>query len=136
MLQKRFVKGLRQFGKNFFRIRKELLPHKETGELVEFYYLWKKTPAALPSRTHRRHRRQSVLRRIRAPRNSRNNKEEPGDLSSASEDELSEDDSDSRDLSGYHCRHCFTTSKVTIKMRTFIFKLHNFDSNINNHDRF
>lgn len=28
--QKRFIKGLRQFGKNFFRIRKELLPNKET----------------------------------------------------------------------------------------------------------
>ena len=28
--QKRFVKGLRQYGKNFFRIRKDLLPHKET----------------------------------------------------------------------------------------------------------
>ncbi|KAF6111083.1 arginine-glutamic acid dipeptide repeats [Phyllostomus discolor] len=27
---KRFVKGLRQYGKNFFRIRKELLPNKET----------------------------------------------------------------------------------------------------------
>ncbi|CAG7835910.1 unnamed protein product [Allacma fusca] len=107
---KRFVKGLRQYGKNFFRIRKELLPHKETGELVEFYYLWKKTPGAVPSRTHRRHRRQSVLRRIRAPRNSRNNKEEPGDLSSASEDDNSEEDSDSRDLSGYHCRHCFSTT--------------------------
>lgn len=78
VLQKRFVKGLRQYGKNFFRIRKELLPHKETGDLVEFYYLWKKTPGALPSRTHRRHRRQSVLRRIRAPRNARSNKEEPG----------------------------------------------------------
>jgi hypothetical protein len=32
------------------------LPNKETGELIEFYYLWKKTPAAAPSRTHRRHR--------------------------------------------------------------------------------
>uniref|UniRef100_A0A0E9TUJ7 Uncharacterized protein n=1 Tax=Anguilla anguilla TaxID=7936 RepID=A0A0E9TUJ7_ANGAN len=28
--QKRFIKGLRQYGKNFFRIRKELLPNKET----------------------------------------------------------------------------------------------------------
>ena len=28
--QKRFVKGLRQYGKNFFRIRKDLLPHKDT----------------------------------------------------------------------------------------------------------
>ncbi|XP_021950630.1 arginine-glutamic acid dipeptide repeats protein isoform X2 [Folsomia candida] len=101
---KRFVKGLRQFGKNFFRIKKELLPNKETGELIEFYYLWKKTPAAAPSRTHRRQRRQSVLRRIRAPRNARNKegKEDPGDLSSASEED-SEDDSD---FSGYQCRCC------------------------------
>ncbi|TNN82980.1 Arginine-glutamic acid dipeptide repeats protein [Liparis tanakae] len=30
LLWKRFIKGLRQFGKNFFRIRKELLPNKET----------------------------------------------------------------------------------------------------------
>ena len=29
-LQKKFVKGLRQYGKNFFRIRKELVPHKKT----------------------------------------------------------------------------------------------------------
>ena len=29
-LQKKFVKGLRQYGKNFFRIKKELVPHKET----------------------------------------------------------------------------------------------------------
>ena len=33
MLQKRFVKGLRQYGKNFFRIRKDLLPHKDTVSL-------------------------------------------------------------------------------------------------------
>ena len=34
------------------------------------------------------------------------------DLSSASEvSENESDDSDSRDLSGYACRHCFTTSK-------------------------
>jgi hypothetical protein len=52
--QKKFVKGLRQYGKNFFRIRKELLPNRETGELVEFYYLWKKTPAASNSRPRRR----------------------------------------------------------------------------------
>ena len=28
--QKKFVKGLRQHGKNFYKIRKELLPYKET----------------------------------------------------------------------------------------------------------
>lgn len=48
------MKGLRQYGKNFFRIRKELLPNRETSELVEFYYLWKKTPQALNSRSRRR----------------------------------------------------------------------------------
>uniref|UniRef100_A0A8C9NYG7 Arginine-glutamic acid dipeptide repeats protein n=1 Tax=Serinus canaria TaxID=9135 RepID=A0A8C9NYG7_SERCA len=62
---KRFIKGLRQYGKNFFRIRKELLPNKETGELITFYYYWKKTPEAASSRAHRRHRRQAVFRRIK-----------------------------------------------------------------------
>lgn len=32
---KRFIKGLRQFGKNFFRIHKDLLPHRTTVSLVE-----------------------------------------------------------------------------------------------------
>ena len=31
--QKRFVKGLRLYGKNFFKIRKELLSHRETVSL-------------------------------------------------------------------------------------------------------
>ena len=35
-LQKRFVKGLRQYGKNFFRIRKDLLPHKDTVRFSSF----------------------------------------------------------------------------------------------------
>ncbi|XP_015781470.1 arginine-glutamic acid dipeptide repeats protein [Tetranychus urticae] len=70
--QKKFVKGIRQYGKNFFKIRKELLPQKETSDLVEYYYLWKKTPRAASTdfnsanRPHRRHRRQNVLKRIRA----------------------------------------------------------------------
>lgn len=64
---KRFIKGLRHFGKNFFRIHKDFLPHKPTAELVEFYYLWKKTPGANNNRPHRR-RRQSSLRRIRNTR--------------------------------------------------------------------
>lgn len=110
-VKKRFVKGLRQYGKNFFRIRKDLLPNKETGELVEYYYLWKKTPAAANSRPHRRHRRQTVLRKIRTPgRPHRPQSNECCDLSSASEEENDSDDSDSRDLSGYACRHCLTTT--------------------------
>lgn len=117
---KRFVKGIRQFGKNFHKIRKDLLPHKDTAELVEFYYLWKKTPGASSNRPHRR-RRQASLRRVRNTRNSRTgtpkeqtpeavptvpdtngsrpspNPKEAGETSSVTEDENSEDDSDSRD---------------------------------------
>ncbi|XP_038220737.1 arginine-glutamic acid dipeptide repeats protein [Zerene cesonia] len=116
---KRFVKGIRQFGKNFFKIKKDLLPHKDTAELVEFYYLWKKTPGASSNRPHRR--RRQALRRVRNTRNSRAgtpkeqtpeatptmpdtngsrpspNPKEAGEMSSVTEDENSEDDSDSRD---------------------------------------
>ncbi|CAG0880069.1 unnamed protein product [Cyprideis torosa] len=112
---KRFVKGLRQYGKNFFKIQKELLPHKQTPELVEFYYLWKKTPGATACRPHRRHRRQNILRRIKANKGAKGERghkdsSEQGDISSASEEENESDDSDSRDLSGYYCRHCYATS--------------------------
>ncbi|XP_066493486.1 arginine-glutamic acid dipeptide repeats protein [Tiliqua scincoides] len=115
---KRFIKGLRQYGKNFFRIRKELLPNKETGELITFYYYWKKTPEAASSRAHRRHRRQAVFRRIKTrtastPVNtpSRPPSSEFLDLSSASEDDFDSEDSE-QELKGYACRHCFiTTSK-------------------------
>jgi arginine-glutamic acid dipeptide repeat-containing protein len=114
---KRFIKGLRHFGKNFFRIHKDFLPHKPTSELVEFYYLWKKTPGANNNRPHRR-RRQSSLRRIRNTRtnstasNTSTKKEQTPEPqanniatevaskateenSSGSEDEASECDSDS-----------------------------------------
>lgn len=57
--QKKFMKGFRQYGKNFFRIHKELLPHRQTSELVEYYYLWKKTPQAINSRSRRRFTRPS-----------------------------------------------------------------------------
>uniref|UniRef100_A0A8C5C2I6 Arginine-glutamic acid dipeptide repeats n=1 Tax=Gadus morhua TaxID=8049 RepID=A0A8C5C2I6_GADMO len=113
---KRFIKGLRQFGKNFFRIRKELLPNKETGELITFYYYWKKTPEAASSRAHRRHRRQPVFRRIKTrtastPVNtpSRPPSSEFLDLSSASEDDFDSEDSE-QELKGYACRHCFSTN--------------------------
>lgn len=83
-------------------------------ELVEFYYLWKKTPGANNNRPHRR-RRQGSLRRIRNTRTnsnaSNNNKKEqtpepiieqsrPSPISkeensSVTEDDASECDSDS-----------------------------------------
>lgn len=104
---KKFVKGLRQYGKNFYKIKKELLPHKETGDLVEYYYTWKKTPSALSSRPHRR-RRHNVLRRKALPRSSKSIVSEFVDLSSCSEDDYDSDDSD-RDLRLYCCRHCYST---------------------------
>ncbi|PAA62945.1 hypothetical protein BOX15_Mlig027717g1 [Macrostomum lignano] len=42
---RRFQKGVRQYGKNFCRIRRELLPERRVGQLVHFYYLWKRSPA-------------------------------------------------------------------------------------------
>ncbi|CAL1262588.1 unnamed protein product [Larinioides sclopetarius] len=111
--QKRFVKGLRQYGKNFFKIRKELLPHKETADLVEFYYLWKKSPGALTSRTHRRNRRQNTLRRIK-PSPVKQNRPASNDFmdgSSGSDEGEDSEDSDSRgDVTGYTCQNCLTTT--------------------------
>ena len=42
----------------------------QQGDLVEYYYTWKKTPSALSSRPHRR-RRHNVLRRKALPRTSK-----------------------------------------------------------------
>jgi arginine-glutamic acid dipeptide repeat-containing protein len=51
-------------------------------ELVEFYYLWKKTPGANNNRPHRRNRRQQSLRRIRNTRNTRGCQPKEADASS------------------------------------------------------
>uniref|UniRef100_A0A673A8N2 Arginine-glutamic acid dipeptide (RE) repeats a n=1 Tax=Sphaeramia orbicularis TaxID=375764 RepID=A0A673A8N2_9TELE len=86
------------------------------GELITFYYYWKKTPEAASCRAHRRHRRQPVFRRIKTrtastPVNtpSRPPSSEFLDLSSASEDDFDSEDSE-QELKGYACRHCFTTT--------------------------
>uniref|UniRef100_A0A3B5AMM9 Arginine-glutamic acid dipeptide repeats protein-like n=1 Tax=Stegastes partitus TaxID=144197 RepID=A0A3B5AMM9_9TELE len=110
-VQKRFIKGLRQYGKNFFRIRKDFLPSKKTGELITFYYHWKKTPEAAGTRAYRQQRRQPSSRKaktrsVAAPVNtpSRNY----SDASSASEDDLDSEDSEQETKS---CSHCGATSK-------------------------
>ncbi|TMS32634.1 hypothetical protein L596_000451 [Steinernema carpocapsae] len=38
-----FEQALPVYGKNFFVIRSHVLPHRRVGELVEFYYHWKKS---------------------------------------------------------------------------------------------
>eukprot|EP00092_Neocalanus_flemingeri_P030813 GFUD01033467.1.p1 GENE.GFUD01033467.1~~GFUD01033467.1.p1 ORF type:complete len:950 (-),score=265.55 GFUD01033467.1:432-3281(-) len=104
---RRFIKGLRLHGKNFFKIRTEFLPEKDTGELITFYYLWKKTPGASSSRPRGRRHRPTVLRRVKSNKESGKKKE----TSSASEVEDSGGE-DSREQNNYHCRHCLaTTSK-------------------------
>uniref|UniRef100_A0A667XB42 Arginine-glutamic acid dipeptide repeats protein n=1 Tax=Myripristis murdjan TaxID=586833 RepID=A0A667XB42_9TELE len=116
---KRFIKGLRQYGKNFFRIRKDLLPSKKTGELITFYYHWKKTPEAAGTRAYRQQRRQPSSRKaktrsatapVTAP--SRSHSTDlflAVDLSSASEDDLDSEDSE-QEMKNYTCGHCGTTS--------------------------
>uniref|UniRef100_A0A3Q3XI08 Arginine-glutamic acid dipeptide repeats protein n=1 Tax=Mola mola TaxID=94237 RepID=A0A3Q3XI08_MOLML len=108
---KRFIKGLRQYGKNFFRIRKDFLPSKKTGELITFYYHWKKTPEAAGTRAYRQQRRQPSSRKAKTrsvapPVNTplRNY----SDASSASEDDLDSEDSEQEIKS---CSHCGATSK-------------------------
>ncbi|CAB4009202.1 arginine-glutamic acid dipeptide repeats -like, partial [Paramuricea clavata] len=104
---KKFVKGLRQFGKNFYKIRKELLPEKETGDLVEYYYIWKKTPSAMSSRPHRR-RRHNVLRRRNITRSTKTSSSEFVELSSCSEDDEYHSEDSDKDFSLYCCRHCYS----------------------------
>ncbi|XP_028302242.1 arginine-glutamic acid dipeptide repeats protein isoform X2 [Gouania willdenowi] len=104
---KRFIKGLRQYGKNFFRIRKEFLPSKKTGELITFYYHWKKTPEAAGTRAYRQQRRQPSSRKakarsVAAPVNTPSRKYS-GDASSPSEDDLDSEDSE-HDIKS--CSHC------------------------------
>ncbi|KAL0978169.1 hypothetical protein UPYG_G00166970 [Umbra pygmaea] len=108
---KRFIKGLRQYGKNFFRIRKELLPNKKTGELITFYYHWKKTPEAAGTRPYRQHRRQPSSRKAktRAAAATVNTTSRPQSMDASS---ASEEDMDSEDSEQGTCGHCATnTSK-------------------------
>ncbi|XP_034547035.1 arginine-glutamic acid dipeptide repeats protein isoform X2 [Notolabrus celidotus] len=110
---KRFIKGLRQYGKNFFRIRKDFLPSKKTGELITFYYHWKKTPEAAGTRAYRQQRRQPSSRKAKtrsvAAPVSTPSRNYSVDASSASEDDLDSEDSEQEIKS---CSHCgITTSK-------------------------
>ena len=91
---KQFIKGLRTYGKDFFKIRVDYLPDKDTSELVEFYYLWKKTPGANNHRPRGRRPavRPAVLRRVKGGPGvkgykSARNEGDPTDVSSASDGE-------------------------------------------------
>lgn len=108
---KRFIKGLRQYGKNFFRIRKDFLPSKKTGELITFYYHWKKTPEAAGTRAYRQQRRQPSARKAKtrsaAASSNAPSQNYSNEASSASEDDLDSEDSEQDAKS---CSHCGTTN--------------------------
>ncbi|CAF4752337.1 unnamed protein product [Rotaria sp. Silwood1] len=121
--QKKFIKGLKQYGKNFFRIRKDLLPHKQTSDLVEFYYLWKKTSQAQTTRLRRRQRLCSTsasLSNTPTPARQRNtkNNHNHNNNNNNNKDELehNSDNDDNQtttttDFDEQYCRHCQTISK-------------------------
>ncbi|XP_015587846.1 arginine-glutamic acid dipeptide repeats protein [Cephus cinctus] len=51
-----FIRGIVRYGKNFHKIRKNLLPGKDTDSIVEYYYKWKKTKSAQAARKRRNSR--------------------------------------------------------------------------------
>ncbi|XP_003707578.1 metastasis-associated protein MTA3 [Megachile rotundata] len=52
-----FIKGITKHGKNFTNIRKDLLPQKDTKDIVDFYYAWKWSESAKQLRNCRHSRR-------------------------------------------------------------------------------
>lgn len=111
--RKKFMRGLRSYGKTFHKIRKELLPDRTTCDLIQYYYFWKKTAIACSSRPHKRGgRRHNVLaRKTRTAKPKTTETSEFLELSSCSENEYedSEESDNARDLSLYACRHCYAT---------------------------
>ncbi|CAG5099253.1 Oidioi.mRNA.OKI2018_I69.XSR.g16383.t2.cds [Oikopleura dioica] len=99
-----FIKGLSTYGKDFFYISKEYLPRKDTAELIEFYYLWKKTSEGLSVRNKYR----------RAPKKSMYNMKSqyPRERPVANSSEFSDDDNNSIDSQidedSHICRNCYT----------------------------
>lgn len=111
--RKKFMRGLRSYGKTFHKIRKELLPDRTTSELVQYYYIWKKTASAITSRPHKRGGRRNHVqsRKTRTTKPKTAEASEFLDLSSCSENECmdSDESENARNLSLYACRHCYTT---------------------------
>ncbi|MFH4981136.1 hypothetical protein AB6A40_007845 [Gnathostoma spinigerum] len=108
---KKFARGIKMYGKNFLKIKKELLPHHSRAELVQFYYGWKKTrdwtrPKALARQ------RNATTATYRRPKVNQQKVSRPGstdlaDYASASETEMDELENDGR-AAAYACHHCYS----------------------------
>lgn len=113
-----FEQGIKQFGKHFDKIRREYLPKKNTKEIVEYYYLWKMTPAALNIRyAKKKGCRNGGLPFSKRPKLSNDNaSSDPGEGSSASDSpgsESEESNAEDGELVGRDdltCEHCKTKS--------------------------
>ncbi|KAL5266034.1 hypothetical protein ACHWQZ_G006626 [Mnemiopsis leidyi] len=113
-----FEQGIKQFGKHFDKIRREYLPKKNTKEIVEYYYLWKMTPAALNIRyAKKKGSRNNGMPCSKRPKLSADNaSSDPGEGSSGSDSpgsESEESNAEDGELVGRDdltCEHCKTKS--------------------------
>ncbi|VIO94110.1 Uncharacterized protein BM_BM8357 [Brugia malayi] len=109
---KKFARGIKTYGKNFLKIKKELLPHHRRDELVQFYYGWKKTRDATRPKPLARQRNTATATH-RKPKGNQLKASRPGstdlaDYASASETEMEELENDGR-AAAYACHHCYTS---------------------------
>uniref|UniRef100_A0A1I7TV49 Egg-laying defective protein 27 n=1 Tax=Caenorhabditis tropicalis TaxID=1561998 RepID=A0A1I7TV49_9PELO len=103
---KKFAKGIKQLGKNFSRIHRELLPHHSREQLVSYYYLWKKTPEATkPKQAARRVNPTSIKR----PTKEKVKASRPTSTEYLDFDSASESDVENNGPSGRACHHCYGT---------------------------
>uniref|UniRef100_A0A8R1E3T0 GATA-type domain-containing protein n=1 Tax=Caenorhabditis japonica TaxID=281687 RepID=A0A8R1E3T0_CAEJA len=101
---KKFAKGIKQLGKNFSRIHRELLPHHSREQLVSYYYLWKKTPEATkPKQAARRINPTSIKR----PTKEKVKVSRPTSTEYLDFDSASESDVENNGPSGRACHHCY-----------------------------
>uniref|UniRef100_A0A915PH61 GATA-type domain-containing protein n=1 Tax=Setaria digitata TaxID=48799 RepID=A0A915PH61_9BILA len=109
---KKFARGIKTYGKNFLKIKKELLPHHRRDELVQFYYGWKKTRDATRPKPLARQRNAAAATHRKTKNNqlkaSRPGSTDLADYASASETEMEELENDGR-AAAYACHHCYTS---------------------------
>lgn len=104
---KKFTKGLRNYGKNFHKIHKELFaPNYSRGELVHYFYYWKKTDDAFKPKNQNRNKPMFAP----SKRTTRNGTSTPTPVDSIliDYDSLSEDEE--CDLNRA-CHHCYSSGK-------------------------
>ncbi|KAI6171276.1 hypothetical protein M3Y97_01052900 [Aphelenchoides bicaudatus] len=97
---KKFVKGLRNYGKNFPKIVKEFLPGSSRESLVHYYYWWKKSGDAFkPKKTNG-----TVVKKLLFPQPKKPIKSDASEHQFVDYDSVSEDEEPEW---GRACHHCY-----------------------------